>query len=155
MATKRKIAAKKRKENKKVEEILESEEVAYYRGNPKLKRAGEKIRITAEQIEEYKRCMKDPVYFVSNYVKIIHVDKGLVPIELYDYQKKVLKEFDENRFSVLLSCRQSGKCISENTYIKLKNPKFNNGKEFMMKIGDFYNWCQFNEYCNKYIKLEN
>lgn len=107
---KTRINSRKRKENQQVDEILATEEKSTaYRGNPKLKRAGEKFNFTPEQIKEFKKCMKDPVYFVSNYVKIIHVDKGLIPIKLYEYQKKVLREFDKNRFNVLLSCRQSGK----------------------------------------------
>ena len=140
------INAKKKKEEKKVEEILSSEdEVSFYRGNPKLKKAGEKINFSPEQIEEFRKCMNDPVYFVSHYVKIVHVDKGLVPIELYDYQRKVLDEFKKNRFVVLLSCRQSGKCVSGDTFITLRNKDYRNNEPVKMRIEDFFEWLSFVE----------
>ena len=41
-------------------------------------------------------CMKDPSYFAEKYCKIISLDKGLVPFELYPYQKKMFKQFEEN-----------------------------------------------------------
>ena len=36
-----------------------------YLGNPNLKRANVQIEFTPEQIEQYARCMKDPVYFIE------------------------------------------------------------------------------------------
>ena len=61
--------------------------------------------------------MKSPVYFVEKYAKIISLDKGLVPFELYPYQAKMFKQFDTNRFNVVLACRQSGKSISACGYL--------------------------------------
>lgn len=102
---------KKRKENKLVEQLLtiNEEDIRNFRGNPLLKRAGEATELSAKHIKEYKKCMKDPVYFAERYIKIVHVDKGLIPITLYDYQKRILKALKENRFNIILSCRQSGK----------------------------------------------
>ncbi len=66
---------------------------------------------------EYAKCMQSPVYFAENYVKIISLDKGLVPFKLYGYQRKLFKNFNENRFNVVLACRQSGKSISSVAYL--------------------------------------
>ena len=42
-----------------------------YLGNPNLKRANVPVEWTEEQVKEYAQCMKDPMYFIQNYVKII------------------------------------------------------------------------------------
>ncbi len=39
-----------------------------YLGNPKLKRSGVQVEYTNEQLIEITRCIKDPVYFIKNYV---------------------------------------------------------------------------------------
>ena len=61
--------------------------------------------------------MDNPVYFVENYVKVISLDDGMVPFVLYPYQKDMFKQFQENRFNVVLACRQSGKSISACAYL--------------------------------------
>ena len=69
------------------------------------------------ELREYKKCMEDPSYFCKQYVKVIHLDKGLVPFDLYPYQEDMFDHFEENRFSIVLACRQSGKSISSVGYI--------------------------------------
>ena len=88
-----------------------------YLGNPNVKRDGVETEFTLEEIKEYKKCMLDPAYFASTYLKVISLDEGLVPFELYPYQKKMFKHFNDNRFSIVLACRQSGKSISSVGYI--------------------------------------
>ena len=61
--------------------------------------------------------MKDPVYFIETYAKIISLDAGLVQFKLYPYQKQMFKKFQENRFNVVLACRQSGKSVSACGYL--------------------------------------
>ena len=88
-----------------------------YNGNSLVKRDGVTHNYTKEEITEYQKCMSDPVYFAKNYVKVINLDKGLVPFDLYPYQEKMFEHFNNNRFSVVLACRQSGKSISSVVYI--------------------------------------
>ena len=88
-----------------------------YNGNSLVKRDGITHNYTPDEIGEYKKCMKDPVYFAKKYVKVINLDKGLVPFDLYPYQEKMFEHFNNNRFSVVLACRQSGKSISSVVYI--------------------------------------
>jgi hypothetical protein len=80
-----------------------------YLGNPNLKKANTKIQFTKEQISELVRCMDDPVYFAENYVKIVNVDRGLIPFEMYDFQKKLIRNFHQNRFNICKMPRQTGK----------------------------------------------
>ena len=88
-----------------------------YLGNPNIKKDGITSNFTHEEVLEYAKCMKDPVYFVEKYAKIISLDKGLVPFKLYPYQKKMFSQFQSNRFNVVLACRQSGKSISACGYL--------------------------------------
>lgn len=80
-----------------------------YLGNPNLKKANTQIQFTEEQIIEFLRCKEDPVYFAENYVKIVNVDRGLIPFEMYDFQKKLIQNFHNNRFNICKMPRQTGK----------------------------------------------
>ena len=88
-----------------------------YLGNPSVKRDGVETQFTKEEVQEYTRCMKDPVYFARKYIKVISLDKGLVSFDLYPYQEKMFYHFNDNRFSIILACRQSGKSISSVVYL--------------------------------------
>ena len=88
-----------------------------YRANPQLKREGIQIEFTQEQVEEYIKCASDPIYFIQNYVKVVHVDKGVIPFSMWDFQKDMIKTFHENRFSIVKCPRQVGKTVSSVAYI--------------------------------------
>jgi hypothetical protein len=89
----------------------------YYKGNPLVKRDGIQQEWNQGDVTEYIKCMKDPVYFAETYAKIISLDKGLVSFNLYPYQREMFQQFNENRFSIVLACRQSGKSISSVIYL--------------------------------------
>ena len=42
-----------------------------YLGNPNLKKANVAQEWTKKEIKEYAKCMKDPIYFIQEYVRII------------------------------------------------------------------------------------
>ena len=88
-----------------------------YLGNVNVKRDGIVSNWTQEEILEYKKCMDDPVHFAKRYCKVISLDDGLVNFNLYPYQEKMFEHFNDNRFSIVLACRQSGKSISSVAYI--------------------------------------
>jgi len=83
-----------------------------YNGNSQVKRDGISQNFTAHEIGEYKRCIADPAYFARTYCRVINLDRGLVPFDLYPYQEKMFRHFSDNRFSIVLACRQSGKSLS-------------------------------------------
>ena len=80
-----------------------------YLGNPNLKRKGVTVDFTAEQIDEYLKCSEDPVYFIKHYIKIVHVDEGLVDFDLWDFQEEMIQKFHDNRFVICKMPRQTGK----------------------------------------------
>ena len=88
-----------------------------YRANPLLKRCGVQIEFTQDQIEEYLKCAQDPIYFIENYVRIIHVDRGVIPFKLYDFQREMIRTIEANRRVVGRIGRQSGKSQTTIAYI--------------------------------------
>lgn len=80
-----------------------------FRGSPNIKRIGEQIEWTIERAAEYQRCKDDPIYFCKTYMKIVHVDHGLIPFKLYDYQEEMIKSMVNHRRTIILTSRQSGK----------------------------------------------
>lgn len=88
-----------------------------YLGNPSVKRDGVETSFTKDEVQEYARCMQDPAYFARTYVKVISLDKGLVPFDLYPYQEKMFENFKNERFNIVLACRQSGKSISSVVFL--------------------------------------
>jgi hypothetical protein len=64
-----------------------------------------------EIVEEFRKCAEDPAYFISNYIKVIHPVRGLVPFKLYPFQHKILDALegkDSHRFNILRKFRQAG-----------------------------------------------
>ena len=88
-----------------------------YLGNPKLKRVGEEISFTTDQVIEFQKCLSDPVYFIEKYVKIVNVDRGLIPFDMWDFQKDMVREFHNNRFSICKMPRQVGKTTTTVGYM--------------------------------------
>jgi hypothetical protein len=85
------------------------ETIRGYLGNNNLKRIGEQIEWTPDMLKEYMKCAEDPVYFAKTYIKIVHVDKGLVPFEMYGYQEEITEKITNSRRVAVLTARQSGK----------------------------------------------
>ncbi len=88
-----------------------------YLGNENLKASGIEIEFTKEQVKEYIKCSQDPVYFVEKYVKVVSLDEGLVPFDMYDYQKDIVDKVHNNRFVIAKLPRQSGKSTTIVSYI--------------------------------------
>ncbi len=88
-----------------------------YLGNINVKRDGVQHQFTESEVKEYIKCSNNPIYFCKTYLKVISLDYGLVPFDLYPYQEKMFDHFNNNRFSIVLACRQSGKSISSVGYL--------------------------------------
>ncbi len=89
----------------------------FYLNNPNLKKANVNVPFTKEQVEEYVKCSKDPVYFIETHVRIINIDEGLIPFKPYDYQKKMISCFKDSRFSICKLPRQSGKSVTVTAFM--------------------------------------
>ena len=88
-----------------------------YRDNPLLKKVGVKVEWTQETIAEYRKCAKDPIYFAENYVTIVNVDVGLMKFKMWPFQKEMIRNYHQNRFSITKCPRQVGKTTTSVAYL--------------------------------------
>lgn len=59
-------------------------------------------------LKEIIKCGQNPTHFIDNYIKIQHPIKGLIPFKTFNYQKKCVEHFQNNRFNIVLKSRQLG-----------------------------------------------
>jgi hypothetical protein len=88
-----------------------------YLGNVKLKRTSTLIQYTQDQLDEIEKCIDDPVYFIKTYVKIVNVDRGLVPFEMWPFQEEMVHSFHNERFTIAKMPRQVGKTTTAAGYM--------------------------------------
>ena len=88
-----------------------------YLGNSNLKKVGVDISFTEEQAQEFIKCAADPVYFIKTYVKIVNVDHGLIPFNMWSFQEDMVRDFHANRFSICKMPRQVGKTTTTVGYM--------------------------------------
>jgi len=88
-----------------------------YLGNPNLKKANVATEFSPEEVQEYLKCADDPVYFIQTYIKIVSLDKGLIPFDMYDFQVDMTRKFHDNRFNIAKLPRQSGKSTIVTSYL--------------------------------------
>jgi len=88
-----------------------------YLGNPLLKSAYVHQDWTEEQVGEYVRCQQDPLHFISEHIKIVSVDEGLVDFDVRDYQEEMISRFHNERFVICKMARQSGKSTTILAYL--------------------------------------
>lgn len=96
-----------------------------YNGNPLLKRSRASINWTPDLLAEYTKCKYDPIYFAEKYIHIVNVDKGFIPIKLYDYQKEIINKLNNGRRVTVVTSRQAGKCVEKSTIINVRNKNTN------------------------------
>lgn len=103
---------------------------------------------TPEEIEDYMHCMEDPLYFAEKC--FLMTPTGLQAAKLRDYQKDYITHCKNNRFSIFLAARQSGKSVTTAIFavwsILFKNDRNGlvlsksgpAGRDLIKKIKDMY-----------------
>jgi len=84
---------------------------------PGMKKPGAVYEWTSEEQIEFMRCAQDVIYFAEHYFYIVHPVSGRQLIKLHDFQKNMLKNFQANRFNIVLSSRQIGKTTCSAIYL--------------------------------------
>lgn len=87
--------------------------------NPYLKKANTQHEYAPNHIQELDKCAKSAKYFIRNYCQIQHPVRGSIPFELYNYQDKMLDTYQEHRQVIVLSARQTGKCLTLTTNLPI------------------------------------
>jgi hypothetical protein len=98
-----------------------------FRNNTNLRPAGTVIEYSEDMLDILLKCKTDPIFFIRNYVNIIHLDKGVVKMDLYPFQERMVTAFHDNHRICVLTPRQYGKTISAAAYL-LHYVLFNNDK---------------------------
>jgi hypothetical protein len=60
------------------------------------------------QKEELLKCIQSFEYFCHKYIKILHPTRGLIPFVLFNYQRKTVSDYEQNRFNIISKFRQGG-----------------------------------------------
>ena len=84
-------------------------DIRVYNRNQNLKAAGVSVAFTQEQVQEYVRCARDPLYFIRNYAKIVSLDDGVVAFDPFPYQERMIRAIHENKNTLGKLFRQAGK----------------------------------------------
>lgn len=91
-----------------IEEEDSFQGVGFYKGNENLPGQNATFAWTEEMKTEIKLCIKSILNFAEEHFFII-TEEGKTKIQLFKFQKTILKMLKANRFSVILSARQMGK----------------------------------------------
>lgn len=67
---------------------------------------------TPDQLNEINRCVNDPVYFIKKYVRLQHPVQGSLPFNLFAYQEKMVRFYEESHYAIAMLPRQCGKCVT-------------------------------------------
>jgi hypothetical protein len=117
-----------------------------------------------ELLIEYGKCVADPCYVIENYyVTFDKTRESYVPFKLFERQKELIRNYEANRYNIVLKYRQAGITTVTAAYAAVKavmanpeNPerililanKQETAIEFLTKITDFIkqspNWLLTN-----------
>lgn len=88
-----------------------------FNGDTSLKGLKQPLAYTQDHITELLKCKNDIIYFAENYMYIMNLDEGMIKPKIRDYQKEMLKAYQDNRKTIVLSSRQSGKTTTFTIFI--------------------------------------
>jgi hypothetical protein len=121
-----------------------------------IKSPYQKVNMTEDQILEFARCAdpeSGPEYFMSNYFYIQHPVQGKMLYNPFEYQQRLIDTYHNNRFSISLMPRQTGKTTSAAGYllwyamfrpdstILIAAHKYQGAQEIMQRVRYAYELC--------------
>ena len=107
-------------------------------------------KFTQDQVTEIRRCITDPKYFLLQHCYIQHPTKGRMKFNLYEYQKRLVDVYHQNRYSIAMLPRQTGKSTCAAGYllwyamfipdstILIAAHKYSGAQEIMQRIRFMY-----------------
>lgn len=104
----------------------------------KIKAPNQKSNFTQAQFEEFLKCAQDPLYFMEKYIYIQHPTQGRLPLRAYPFQKKLVETYWKNKNSIAMIPRQSGKCVTADITITVRNKI--TGNIYDVPIGIYFEW---------------
>jgi hypothetical protein len=91
--------------------MSENNSKQFYLGNKSLPTVNATFDYASnpQWVKDIEKCKKNILYFAENFFYIVNLDRGKEQIQLYNYQRKILRSLRDNRFCILLASRQIGK----------------------------------------------
>jgi hypothetical protein len=130
-------------------------ESPFYKLDNNLRRSNINFRLSDEEIEEIER-IKDIVYFAEKYCRMDNeMSKlwGFPKLDLFEYQKEMLKEFSNNKMISIMTSRQMNKewvmaifilhYVINNTDKSVVISSINNSGNLLDKIKHLYSTLPF------------
>ena len=111
-----------------------------------IKKPYQREKFTKAELEELVKCTQDPKHFLLEHCYIQHPTKGRMKFDLYDYQERLVDVYHNNRFSIAMLPRQTGKSTCAAGYLlwyAMFNPdstiliaahKYSGAQEIMQRI---------------------
>jgi hypothetical protein len=87
----------------------------FYEGKQFLRKGNIVFEYTDSEITEIAKCANDIVYFAEKYA-VVMTDNGIQKVKLREYQKQLLRDFQHNRFNIVLASRQMGKTVTASIF---------------------------------------
>ena len=87
----------------------------FYEGKQFLRRGNIVFEYTDAELKEIAKCANDIVYFAETYA-VVMTDNGIQKVKLREYQKDLLRDFQHNRFNIVLASRQMGKTVTASIF---------------------------------------
>jgi hypothetical protein len=134
---------------------LKNREKLWFSNIKGVRKSNLTFAMTNQEMNEYLKCKMSVHYFAQQYCQIKREDGSVGKMTLRDYQKDIIDLYTQNRFSMLMASRQTGKTISASIvllhYVLFNNDKCvmivaNKGKtviEIVRKIKDIYRLLPF------------
>ena len=101
---------------KMIEQGLDVDKSCFYQGDINFRNGNINFKYISEEQEEIVRCASDVIYFANKYCHAM-TDEGIRKISLRDYQQDMLRDFQDNRYIIMLASRQIGKTITSSIFI--------------------------------------
>jgi len=102
-------------------EKLKNHEKLWFNNMKGVRRANIPFAMTDKEVNEYMKCKMSVHYFAEQYCQIKREDGTIGPMKLREYQKDIINLYTQNRFSILMASRQTGKCNSFSTKLLALN----------------------------------
>lgn len=105
-----------------LENGVERTDSPFYFGDTQLRRPNLLFEYTQEEIQELIKCKNNINYFANNYAYTMNPSTGALKlITLRDYQEDLLNTINDNRYTVIVAARQSGKCSIGSETVELED----------------------------------
>lgn len=121
----------------------------FYDNKTYLRKGDIVFQHTKEEVDEWKKCRDDIIYFANTYCKLM-TPEGVKNIVLRDYQIDCLNHLMNNRLSIILAARQSAKTTTSAIFLMhfllfnvdknvlVTGNKFKTSKEILRKIKSIF-----------------